>query len=67
MAGARSVSVVLGDTGHFAGSNTFGIWGGTSAPDVVGSDSSFRGGSLAGTSGVESKLARAPFLLLLYS
>ena len=63
MAGARSVLAVLGAAGHVTVFNTFGIWGGASALDVVGSEfwSSF-GGSLAGTSGAESKLcARAVF------
>ena len=63
LVGARSVLAALDAAGHLAGSNTFAIWAGTSALDVVGSElcSSF-GGSLAGTSGAESKLcARAVF------
>ena len=45
MAGARSVLAVLGAAGHVAVFNTFGIWGGASALDVVASEfcSSFGG------------------------
>ena len=57
MAGARSVLAALGAAGHLAGSKYLAFEP-AHRRYVVGSElcSSFRGGSLAGTSGGESKL-----------